>query len=95
MLKQFKVVETVLTTEEIKEIIREVIKQVVGIDSIDENTNLLDSEIAIFPAYFIYIFDMISKKTELPVCKILEQATFRIMTIHSLAEEIENMQTKI
>ena len=81
-----------LTTEEIKEIIRDVIKQVVGIDPVDENTNLLDSEIGIFPAYFIYIFDMISKKTELPVCRILETSTFEVMTIYNLAVEMDKMQ---
>ena len=83
-----------LTIDEIKEIIRESLNRVVGIGLIDENASLLDSEVGIFPTYFIYIFDMLSKKTELPVCKILEHATFKVMTIHNLAVEIDKMQTR-
>ncbi len=83
-----------MTIERIESIVRDAIMTVAGIDIIDENANLLDFDLGIFPANFIYIFDLISEKTGVQASKILEQATFSVMTVRNLAEEILKIQIK-
>jgi len=74
--------------EFIEKTIRETMKDVSGISDIESDFNLLDTEIAIHPPNFIYIFDILEKRLDLPIHKILIDNTFEVMTIANLTDAL-------
>jgi len=70
----------------IKQAIYEVLEDVTGITSIEENTCLVGTALSIPPACFLYIFEELEKRLELPVCDVLTSRSYTIMSISNLTD---------
>ena len=81
--------------EYIKGVIKQSISIVTGKEGMDNNQNLLDSKIGVFPADYIYIFNMLEKKLGVPVFCLLEKYDHTVMTINNLAIAINELFFKI
>lgn len=72
--------------------IRKAIAQVVNITDIDGDIYLVSRDLGIFPADFIYIFDIIENDVGLPVYSIFEGNNYEVMTINNLVRAIYELQ---
>lgn len=72
----------------IKDEILKAVKEVTGISCADEDANLIDREIGIIPADFIYIFDLLEKRLQIPVHNIFTSRTFDVMTVNNLSNAL-------
>ena len=72
----------------IKDEIIRAVKEVTGISYTDENANLVDREIGIVPADFVYIFDILKKSLQLPVHNVLSEYNSDVMTVNNLANAL-------
>ena len=80
-----------MNIENIKTFVRESITDVSGISRFEDNENLLDPGVGIFPADFLYIFDLIEKRFNIPFSNVLQFSTYEVMTVENMAKEIEKM----
>lgn len=53
-----------------------------------EKTNLLDTDLNICPADFLYIFDLLEKELHVPAVNILIGNSYRIMEIGNMSEAL-------
>lgn len=74
--------------EGIEKAIREAVKDVTGITIFDKDTSLIDSKMNILPAQFLYIFDLLEKKLQIPVHDIYIKQTFEVMTVGNLTDAL-------
>jgi len=79
--------------EEIKETIRSAVVEVTDLAILDDDTCLLDSHLRIPPVAFLYIFDIIEKQLNFPVCDFFAKNTFEVMTLKNLTEALYYEQT--
>lgn len=80
------------TKETISQMLKAVIADVSGWDSVGLDESLISKDSRIMPVDFLYIFDQIEKKMNIPVCKIFESKSHEVMTINNLSEDFFNMQ---
>jgi hypothetical protein len=80
--------------ESIEKTIREAIKNVTGITALDEDDSLLDRELNILPANFLYIFDILEEKLKLPVHDIFIDHTYEVMTVKNLTNALLVLETQ-
>lgn len=73
--------------EAIERTIRLAIKDVTGITELKINESLIDREMGIIPANFLYIFDILEKKLQLPTYDIFNH-TFEVMTVENLTNSL-------
>lgn len=81
------------TKEYIQNIITLAVKQVTGKD-IDDDTCLVDKEVAIFPADFIYIFEIIEEKLHLQISDIFKEKSYEVMIVSNLVDAISELKLK-
>lgn len=80
-----------MTREEIENIVRDTVVEVTGIKNFENMENLLDRELGIIPADFLYIFDMLERRFNIPVFRIFTYSTFHVMTVENIAKEVEKL----
>ncbi|SHH84864.1 hypothetical protein SAMN02745823_01176 [Sporobacter termitidis DSM 10068] len=78
--------------EVIENTIRDAVKDVTGITNLEKDASLIDRELAIIPACFLYIFDILEKKLELPVYNIFKDHTFEVMTVENLTNALFELE---
>jgi hypothetical protein len=76
-------------------LIKESIKDVTGITILDKDTSLIGSNMSILPAKFLYIFELLEKKLQLPVHDIYKEYTFEVMTIENLTDALFDLDKRI
>ncbi len=70
------------------------VEEVTGILDLENDTSLIDRDLAIMPACFLYIFDMLEKRLQLPVYDIFIDNTFEVMTVENLSNALLKLKTK-
>ena len=83
-----------LSQEFIEKTIREALENVCGISDIESDVSLLEKEIAIHPANFVYIFDILEEKLGLPIHNILTDRTFEVMTVANLTNALLDLNDR-
>lgn len=78
--------------EDIENIIRNAVKDVLGITSLDKSASLIDRDLAIVPVNFLYIFEILEKGLQLPVYNIFIDHTYEVMTIEKLTNALFELQ---
>lgn len=73
---------------DIVEIIKETVYKVTQIKIDDENTSLLDTRLRIYPADFLYIFELLEKKLNVPAADILRTHPYSVMEIDKLSDAL-------
>ena len=78
----------------LQSLITEVIYEVsnISLDSMD--INLLDSRLNMKPSDFIYIFDILEKKTGLPVVDLFKNHDYTIMTVENITNAMFQLSAK-
>lgn len=76
------------TEDKIICLIKDLVKEVTQVEVKKENTNLLDTELEIHPADFLYIFNILEQKLEVPVTDILKGYDYTIMRIDNMSRAI-------
>ena len=79
--------------EMIEDIIRDAVKNVTGITALERDTNLIDQELKIIPVDFLYIFDILEKKLQVPAHNIFIDHTFEVMSVAKLADALFELGT--
>ena len=74
--------------QDVERIIKQVVMDVTSLTGLEESTNLLDRELSIFPADFLYIFDLLERELQVDVYSILRNNTYRMMTVGVMADEL-------
>ena len=78
---------------EIEAAIIEAVKEVSGGYQVtDKDMHLLDDSIPMPIVNYLYVFDMLEKKLDLPVVKVLEANDYTVFTVRNLAREISKLQ---
>jgi len=83
-----------MSIEQIEKIVREAVEDVAGIQSLQNDISLVDRSLAIPPACFLYIFDIIESKTKLPVYDILKNSNHEVMTIRNMTTALYELETR-
>lgn len=68
--------------------IKEVVKQVLDIDIVDENENLIDCHHDFPPVFLVYVLQKLSEKYGEEVYEIFKSDDYRVMCVSNLAEQI-------
>ena len=79
----------------IENIIRDAVKNVTGIIELKKDDSLIDKELKIIPADFIYIFDILRERLQLPVHDIFVKHTFEVMTIENMTDALFELKSEI
>lgn len=77
---------------DIEKAILEAVKAVAGIEFLEKSANLVDRDMNIIPANFLYVFDMLEEKFRLPVYNIFIDSTYEVMTVENLTEALFELQ---
>ena len=77
-----------LSKEDVKAIVHDAVENVTGIKDISDDTCLLDRELNIFPADFLYVFECIEKKLGKAIYKILEEYAYDVFIMKRLVDAI-------
>lgn len=67
-------------------IIKEVIKDILGLEILDNDKNLLSTSYGIPTYLFLYIIDELERKSGLEICRILENSSFNVFTVSNFAK---------
>ena len=82
-----------LSINEIETAIIDGVKEVSGGYRVtDKDMHLLDDSIPMPIVNYLYVFDMLEKKLDLPVVKVLETNDYTVFTVRNLACEICKLQ---
>jgi len=76
------------TKEVIQAAIYDAVREVTGISHFEKNASLIDKDLRIGPASFLYIFDILEKQLQVPACDIFQNHTYEVMTISNLTEAL-------
>ena len=95
MLLQYREGGFVHTIEQIEEIIRSAIYNVTGKSNVNSDVNLTGYHMAIFPADFLYIFNLIELHTGLPIYRVLEDHSYKVLTIKNLVSALYELQLSV
>ena len=76
------------TRKDIEMIVCDTVKTVTGIQIVHHNISLLDRDINIFPADFLYIFDLIENKIGKSIDSILVEYTDDVFIMDNLIDVI-------
>jgi len=79
--------------EIIERAICDAVRDVTGLVDIEKDESLIDGGLSIEPVDFLYIFDILEKKLQLPVCDIFKNHTFEVMTINNLTDALINVKS--
>lgn len=80
------------TADEIRQVVEIAVKEVTG-KPFNTDKSLIDRDSGIMPANFLYIFEILEEKLNLPVCSIFETNSYEVMTIDNLSKAIFTLQT--
>jgi hypothetical protein len=80
--------------EAIEKTIREAVKDVTGIAFLEKDASLIDRELDIIPANFLYIFDILEEKLQLPIHDVLINHTFEVMTVENLTDALFKLELR-
>lgn len=69
-------------------IITDAVLEITGIEISNPDTNLLSRDIGIIPADFLYILDIVEKRTCKNVYTLIENSHYTIMTPNNLANAL-------
>lgn len=83
-----------ITKEQIEKSIRDAILKVTGKKDLGSLDSLIDKDMGIMPVDFLYIFDILEKELNLPVCKIFENNGYDVMCVNNLTDAIYSLQEK-
>lgn len=72
----------------IEAVVYEAIEQVTGMTNIDSNVCLLDKNVGIMPAEFLYIFEHVESKLGMPINSVLTENTYEVFFVDKLVEAI-------
>ncbi len=82
-----------LSINEIETAIIDAVKEVSGGYKVtDRDMHLLDDSIPMPIVNYLYVFDILEKKLDLPVVKVLETNDYTVFTVRNLAREISKLQ---
>lgn len=76
------------TKQEMIDLIQKTVYEVTQVKADSPETNLLDTRLAIHPADFLYIFDLLEKELKIPVVTILINHDYTIMRIDQMSEAL-------
>ena len=80
------------SSEDIIKVIRKAVEDVAGIVNLDDNASLVDKNLRIAPADFLYIFDILEKEVQVNVYDVLKDNTYHVMTVNGLATAISRLE---
>ena len=80
------------TKHEIELCIRDTIVKVTGVTELLGEDSLIDKNVGIMPVNFLYIFDILEKQLELPICNIFKTNSYDVMCINNLTDAIYKLQ---
>jgi len=80
--------------ETIKDEIYGAVKDVTGIAHLEENASLIDRNLNIPPSAFLYIFDRLAERLQLPVHDILADNTSEVMSVANMAGAIFELEKR-
>ena len=83
-----------LTKEQIEKSIRDAVCEVTGKKDFGSLDSLIDKDSGIMPVNFLYIFDILEKELNLPVCKVFENNGYDVMCVKNLTDAIYSLQEK-
>lgn len=69
-------------------VIIDAVRAVTGIASVSRDTCLIDADVGIFPADFLYILTLVEERVDCNITDILVNNTYDIMIVRNLAAEI-------
>ena len=82
-----------LSINEMETAIIDAVKEVSGGYKVtDRDMHLLDDSIPMPIVNYLYVFDILEKKLDLPVVKVLETNDYTVFTVRNLAREISKLQ---
>lgn len=76
------------TKQELMELIKKTVFDVTNIQVEQVKTNLLDTSLKIHPADFLYIFDTLEKKLNVPTADILKNHDYTVMQIDVMSDAL-------
>jgi hypothetical protein len=74
--------------EDIEKAIREAVGDVTGITGLDDDANLTDTALGIAPANFLYIFDILERRLQVPAHDVLKTSGYQVMGIKNLTDAL-------
>jgi len=80
-------------TIHIQNIIRDAVEAVTGITNYSNDASLIDRELAIIPAKFLYIFEIIEQRLHVPLSEIFIKHSFEVMTVENLTSAIMELES--
>ena len=83
-----------ITKEYIEKTIRDAVCEVTDKKDFSSSDSLIDKDMGIMPVDFLYIFDILEKELNLPVCKIFENNGYDVMCVNNLTDAIYSLQEK-
>ena len=78
----------------IEKTIQNTIKDVTGIAALEKDASLIDRELDIHPAKFLYIFDILERELMIPVHEVFTTQSFDVMTIGNLTDAILELESQ-
>lgn len=76
----------------IEQAIREAVYKVTGIKDLEKDRSLIDRDMNIMPANFLYIFEILEEELRLPVCQIFIGNSYEVMCVENLTNAIYSLQ---
>ncbi len=74
--------------QELMKLIQQTVYEVTKIQVKQMDTNLLDTRLLIHPADFLYIFDILEKKLNVPAADILKNHDYTVMRVDVMSEAL-------
>ena len=74
--------------QELMKLIQQTVYEVTKIQVKQMDTNLLDTRLLIHPADFLYIFDILEKKSNVPAADILKNHDYTVMRVDVMSEAL-------
>lgn len=73
---------------EVYNIVCDAVKKVAGLNEVSSDMCLLDRKYGVYPADYLYIFDIIEMKLGVSISRILESYTYEVFIINNLQNAI-------
>ena len=77
--------------QELIQLIKQTVYEVTNVKVEDENMNLLDNRLAIQPADFLYIFDLLEKELHVPVSDLLKNYDHTVMEVGAMSDALSEL----
>lgn len=80
-----------MTKQEVISLIQETVYEITDVKIESDEISLLDSSLGINPSDFLYIFDCLEEKLNVPVSNILKGSRYNVMVIDNFSDAVLKM----